>query len=113
MTILRVCAGLRECARMCVRTAKGKVWGSDEVNVEGWKPLKRLVGHESGASTLPLRTIRSTHTAGTRRYGRRMVPGRPVPCFSGAGLGCAHMVRIHSRYVAKVLIQDHERRACL
>ncbi|KAJ8087366.1 HIR complex subunit [Marasmius tenuissimus] len=27
--------------------AKGKVWGSDEVNVEGWKPLKRLVGHES------------------------------------------------------------------
>ena len=30
------------------RSAKGKVWGSDEVNVEGWKPLKRLVGHESG-----------------------------------------------------------------
>ncbi|TBU58340.1 WD40 repeat-like protein [Dichomitus squalens] len=28
-------------------SAKGKVWGSDEVNVEGWKPLKRLVGHES------------------------------------------------------------------
>ncbi|KAH9849560.1 WD40 repeat-like protein [Lenzites betulinus] len=28
-------------------TARGKVWGSDEVNVEGWKPLKRLVGHES------------------------------------------------------------------
>ncbi|KAL0566745.1 HIR complex subunit, partial [Marasmius crinis-equi] len=27
--------------------SKGKVWGSDEVNVEGWKPLKRLVGHES------------------------------------------------------------------
>ncbi|KAF9260575.1 WD40 repeat-like protein [Marasmius fiardii PR-910] len=27
--------------------ARGKVWGSDEVNVEGWKPLKRLVGHES------------------------------------------------------------------
>ena len=30
------------------RTAKGKVWGSDEVNVEGWRPLKRLPGHESG-----------------------------------------------------------------
>ncbi|KAL1943873.1 hypothetical protein VTO73DRAFT_3691 [Trametes versicolor] len=28
-------------------TARGKVWGSDEMNVEGWKPLKRLVGHES------------------------------------------------------------------
>ncbi|EAU82822.2 transcription corepressor [Coprinopsis cinerea okayama7 len=25
----------------------GKVWGSDEVNVEGWKPLKRLPGHDS------------------------------------------------------------------
>ena len=33
---------------ICVRTAKGKVWGTDEVNVEGWKPLKRLPGHESG-----------------------------------------------------------------
>ncbi|KIY64054.1 WD40 repeat-like protein [Cylindrobasidium torrendii FP15055 ss-10] len=29
------------------RTGGGKVWGSDEVNVEGWKPLKRLPGHES------------------------------------------------------------------
>lgn len=29
--------------------AKGKVWGSEEVNVEGWKPLKRLPGHESGS----------------------------------------------------------------
>ncbi|KAJ8519415.1 hypothetical protein ONZ45_g3630 [Pleurotus djamor] len=28
-------------------SAKGKVWGSDEINVEGWKPLKRLPGHES------------------------------------------------------------------
>ncbi|KAF5383088.1 hypothetical protein D9615_005075 [Tricholomella constricta] len=27
--------------------ARGKVWGTDEVNVEGWKPLKRLPGHES------------------------------------------------------------------
>ncbi|KAH8817594.1 histone transcription regulator 1 [Flagelloscypha sp. PMI_526] len=27
--------------------ARGRVWGSDEVNVEGWKPLKRLPGHES------------------------------------------------------------------
>ena len=35
---------------MARRSARGKVWGSDEVNVEGWKPLKRLVGHESGES---------------------------------------------------------------
>ncbi|KAL0958091.1 hypothetical protein HGRIS_000265 [Hohenbuehelia grisea] len=27
--------------------AGGRVWGSDEVNIEGWKPLKRLPGHES------------------------------------------------------------------
>lgn len=26
------------------------MWGSDEVNVEGWKPMKRLPGHESGKS---------------------------------------------------------------
>lgn len=31
-----------------LRVARGKVWGSDDVNVEGWKPLKRLPGHESG-----------------------------------------------------------------
>lgn len=24
------------------------MWGSDEVNFEGWKALKRLPGHESG-----------------------------------------------------------------
>lgn len=24
------------------------MWGSDEINIEGWKPLKRLPGHESG-----------------------------------------------------------------
>ena len=29
-------------------TARGKVWGSDEINIEGWKPLRRLPGHESG-----------------------------------------------------------------
>lgn len=29
-------------------TGGGKVWGSDDVNVENWKALKRLVGHESG-----------------------------------------------------------------
>ncbi|KAF9530015.1 transcription corepressor [Crepidotus variabilis] len=27
--------------------ARGKVWGSDDVNVEGWKALKRLPGHDS------------------------------------------------------------------
>ncbi|KAI0280436.1 WD40 repeat-like protein [Russula aff. rugulosa BPL654] len=33
-------------------TARGKVWGSDEINVEGWKPLKRLPGHESDVTDL-------------------------------------------------------------
>ncbi|KAF8156781.1 WD40 repeat-like protein [Crassisporium funariophilum] len=27
--------------------ARGKVWGTDEINIEGWKPLKRLQGHSS------------------------------------------------------------------
>ena len=31
------------------RNARGKVWGTDEINVEGWKPLKRLQGHSSGS----------------------------------------------------------------
>lgn len=46
------CVSHHICAALCVtsrvRAAKSKVWGSDEVNVEGWKPLKRLPGHESG-----------------------------------------------------------------
>lgn len=25
----------------------GKVWGSDDINIEGWKALRRLTGHES------------------------------------------------------------------
>ncbi|TDL19985.1 WD40 repeat-like protein [Rickenella mellea] len=33
-------------------SGSGKVWGSDEVNVEGWKPLKRLPGHESDVTDL-------------------------------------------------------------
>ncbi|THH08803.1 hypothetical protein EW145_g2454 [Phellinidium pouzarii] len=33
-------------------TGAGKVWGSDEINVEGWKPLKRLPGHESDVTDL-------------------------------------------------------------
>ncbi|KAH7919190.1 histone transcription regulator 1 [Leucogyrophana mollusca] len=28
-------------------SGRGKVFGSNEVNVEGWKPMKRLPGHES------------------------------------------------------------------
>lgn len=34
------------------RSGRGKVFGSNEVNVEGWKPMKRLPGHESGESGL-------------------------------------------------------------
>lgn len=29
-------------------TGGGKVWGTDEVNIEGWKALRRLTGHQSG-----------------------------------------------------------------
>lgn len=34
------------------RYGAGKVWGSDETNIEGWKALKRLPGHESGQSAI-------------------------------------------------------------
>lgn len=30
------------------RSGKGKVFGSNEINIENWKPMKRLPGHESG-----------------------------------------------------------------
>lgn len=33
-----------------IRAGAGRVWGSDDANVEGWKALKRLPGHDSGAS---------------------------------------------------------------
>lgn len=33
---------------LLLRNGGGKVWGSDDVNVEGWKALKRLPGHDSG-----------------------------------------------------------------
>ncbi|KAF8466282.1 hypothetical protein JB92DRAFT_3135810 [Gautieria morchelliformis] len=34
--------------------ASGWVWGTDEVNIEGWKALKQLPGHESTGSALAL-----------------------------------------------------------
>ena len=40
---LFLCLSLTQIAQKC----HGEVWGSDEVNFEGWKPLKRLQGHES------------------------------------------------------------------
>jgi hypothetical protein len=33
---------------MGVRNGGGKNWGSDEVNIENWKALRRLVGHVAG-----------------------------------------------------------------
>ncbi|KAG2063900.1 histone transcription regulator 1 [Suillus decipiens] len=33
-------------------SGRGKVFGSNEVNVEGWKPMKRLPGHESDVTDL-------------------------------------------------------------
>lgn len=36
------------CACVLVSGAGGKVWGSTETNVENWKAVRRLVGHDSG-----------------------------------------------------------------
>lgn len=38
--------------RSSTRFGGGKVFGSDETNVEAWKPLKRLVGHESDVADI-------------------------------------------------------------
>ena len=46
--LLGYCAFLLSLSVTC-RNARGKVWGTDEINVEGWKPLKRLQGHSSGS----------------------------------------------------------------
>ena len=47
--VLSFCAFRCGSQKVPCSTARGKVWGSDEINIEGWKPLKRLPGHESGA----------------------------------------------------------------
>jgi WD40 repeat protein len=36
----------------------GKVFGSNEVNVENWRSVKRLVGHENGRFPSRIRLIR-------------------------------------------------------
>lgn len=49
------------------RDGGGRLWGSDEVNVENWKPLTRLVGHQAGQS----KRCRSTRSDRLTPYRRR------------------------------------------
>ena len=78
------------------RSAKGKVWGSDEVNVEGWKPLKRLVGHESGEFPYALSLSPQWLTIPPpRRHGRRMVSGRSIPGVGWIGFCSVGLVWVH------------------
>ena len=74
--------------------AKGKVWGSDEVNVEGWKPLKRLPGHESGASS---GLAQWSFLTFLRCHRPRLVAWRQVSRVCGIGLASSHLVRIYTR----------------
>ncbi len=39
-------------AHLSLSGGGGKVWGSDDINIEAWKPMKRLPGHESGESII-------------------------------------------------------------
>lgn len=39
---------LKEESKLTGREGGGRVFGSNEVNVESWRPLKRLVGHTAG-----------------------------------------------------------------
>ena len=85
---------------MVDRTAKGKVWGSDEVNVEGWKPLKRLPGHDSGMSHLILKSQQTPEQILLRRrHGLSLVTGRQIPRIRRIGFLSDHMVRIYPRCV--------------
>ena len=79
------------------RTAKGKVWGSDEVNVEGWKPLKRLPGHESGVCQLLLCPDTVCPFGLLRCNGRSLVTRWSIPRFRWFRLSNHDLVRIHTR----------------
>jgi hypothetical protein len=76
--------------------ARGKVWGSDEVNVEGWKPLKRLPGHESGRSAVAFVRSFFSDSRLFRCDGCCVVSWGSLPCFSGAGFEGHNMVWIHA-----------------
>lgn len=74
------------------------MWGSDEYNVEGWKPLKRLPGHESGVLRfisyvkLPTDILR-------RCDRRRMGTSRSISSLCGLRLESHYMGRIYPRSV--------------
>ena len=80
------------------RNARGKVWGTDEINVEGWKPLKRLQGHSSG-SCVRLSKSCCTHTS-LRCHRRCMVARRPIPCLSWSRLGSYGLVWLYTWYIS-------------
>jgi hypothetical protein len=79
------------------RHSRGKVWGSDEVNVEGWKPLKRLPGHESGKEDKQF--CSNLHLTPLRCNGCRMVTWRSLSCLGGTGLASDSVVWLHPWYV--------------
>lgn len=80
------------------RVARGKVWGSDEVNVEGWKPLKRLPGHDSGMCVRVL-FFQCYILISHRCNGCRMVTRRPLSGFSRPRFPSTSLVWIYSWYV--------------
>jgi protein HIRA/HIR1 len=80
------------------RNARGKVWGTDEINVEGWKPLKRLQGHSSGSCVQSPELCR-THDL-LRCNGRGMVTRRSISCLSGSRLSSYGLVWVYTWYIS-------------
>ena len=80
------------------RNARGKVWGTDEINVEGWKPLKRLQGHSSGSCAQPSKSC-CTHVF-LRCHRRCMVSRRPVPRLSWSRLCSYGLVWFYTWYIS-------------
>lgn len=98
MSLQSYCVSLLRRSVSTRRNARGKVWGTDEINVEGWKPLKRLQGHSSG-SFAQLSKSCCTHTF-LRCHRRCMVTRRPIPCFSWPRLSSYGLVWLYTWYIS-------------
>ncbi|KAL1744161.1 WD40-repeat-containing domain protein [Schizophyllum fasciatum] len=73
---------------------RGRVWGSDEVNYEGWKPLKRLPGHDSDVTDV-------AWSPGDRYLASVGLDSRVI-IWCGFTLECLHRLDQHQGFVKGV-----------
>jgi protein HIRA/HIR1 len=79
---------------LSIRAARGRAFGSDEVNVEGWKALKRLPGHDSGSLRCP-NTRSSLPLSYSRCHGLGLVSWGSLSSLSWARLAGSYLVWIY------------------